>query len=230
MGASISTRVSLTTTATASAAGPATCAVATTWPTSWTLAPTHCPYSIVSSPIGIRSNGSTAIASVPQRVTSAIGRAWSRTGLPVAAAIAPIADAPQIENPAASRSGSLPGNPARRPSVRVKAKVSSTISTTSSTVSQPSSAISPRLSLRPSKTIPTRISRRAASVRPGRSRPSISGRARRSWPAAMPSTTDTVSSGIAGTTRWITAASTTAAADASSPGMTRAQPTGTGAA
>ena len=43
IGASSITRVSLTTTAVASATCPAVDEVATTWATSWTPAPTHAP-------------------------------------------------------------------------------------------------------------------------------------------------------------------------------------------
>ena len=52
MGASRITRVSLTTTATASADAPAVCAVATTWPTSCTDAPAQAPKTSGLSPSG----------------------------------------------------------------------------------------------------------------------------------------------------------------------------------
>ena len=102
IGASISTRVSFTTTAIASAAEPAVCAVATTWPTSCTLAPTQCPNCRPVSPSGACNSGSTPMARVPQSVTSATGVACSARLLRVTDPIAPIADAPQMENPVAT--------------------------------------------------------------------------------------------------------------------------------
>ena len=104
-GASITTRVSLTTTAIARAVAPAVCAVATTWPTSCTLAPVQAPNSTSVRPTARPTTGRTTIAAVPQRVTNATGVAASLPRSRVTALIAPIADAPQIEKPAASRSG-----------------------------------------------------------------------------------------------------------------------------
>ena len=114
IGASMSTRVSFTTTATASAAGPASCAVATTWPTSCTPAPTQWPNPVAERPSGCHSAGSTAIASVPHSVTSAIGTACSSSFARTVAAIAPIAEAPQIENPLATSTRLVAGQ-AQRP-------------------------------------------------------------------------------------------------------------------
>ena len=105
IGASSSTRVSFTTTATASAAVPAICAVATTWPTSCTPAPTQCPNCVAERPSGCHSAGSTAMASVPHRVTSATGTACSSSRARTAAPIAPMAEAPQIANPLATSTG-----------------------------------------------------------------------------------------------------------------------------
>ena len=102
--------MSLTTTATASAAAPAVCAVATTWPTSCTDAPTQAPKAAGPSPSGPMSSGSTPMASVPHRVTSATGRTVSCCRIRRTAAIAPIAEAPQIEKPVAISSDYVRGS------------------------------------------------------------------------------------------------------------------------
>ncbi len=115
IGASSSTRVSLTMTAAASAAAPAVCAVATTCPTSCTEAPAHAPKASGPSPSGPISSGRTPMASVPQRVTSAIGSTVSCCRIRRAAAIAPIAEAPQMAKPAATSSGTGGGSRNNRP-------------------------------------------------------------------------------------------------------------------
>ena len=84
--------------------------------------------------------------------------------------IAPIADAPQIENPVAIRSGWWPGRRNSRPIQNVPTNLSSTMATVVTIVTQPRSAMSPRLSLSPSSTTPTRIRRLALSGQPGRER------------------------------------------------------------
>ena len=65
IGASMSTRVSFTTTAIARAAAPAVWAVATTCPTSCTLAPTQWPNCRCDRCSAPASSGSTTIARVP---------------------------------------------------------------------------------------------------------------------------------------------------------------------
>ena len=55
------------------------------------------------------ASGNTAIASVPQRVTRATGTGASRAD-PRAWLIAPMALAPQMENPLASSTGWSPGS------------------------------------------------------------------------------------------------------------------------
>ena len=107
--------MSLTTTATASAAGPAVCAVATTWPTSCTEAPAHAPNASGLSPSGCTSSGSTPMASVPHSVTSATGSTVSWWRIRRTAAIAPIAEAPQMENPVAISSDTRGGSRNSRP-------------------------------------------------------------------------------------------------------------------
>ena len=97
-GASISTRVSLTSTAVCSELSPAPDAAATTWPTSCTLAPTQEPNIAGSSSCsGPRSIGSTTMARVPHRVTRAMATATSSSSALVTSSIAAMADAPQIE-------------------------------------------------------------------------------------------------------------------------------------
>ena len=110
MGASRITRVSLTTTATASAEAPAVCAVATTCPTSCTDAPAQAPKTSGLRPSGWMSSGSTPMARVPHRVTSATGSTVSCCRIRRTAAIAPIAEAPQMEKPVAISSDTCGGS------------------------------------------------------------------------------------------------------------------------
>ena len=110
IGASRITRVSLTTTATASAAGTGG------------LRRGHHLADVVdrgagpraerlrTSRSGCASSGSTPMASVPHSVTSATGRTVSPCRIRRTAAIAPIADAPQMENPVATSSAASGGS------------------------------------------------------------------------------------------------------------------------
>ena len=109
MGASSITRVSLTTTAIASAAVPAVCAVATTWPTSCTDAPVHAPKTSGLSRSGWTSSGRTPMASVPHSVTRATGRTVSAWRIRRTAAIAPMAEAPQMEKPGGDQQRGIAG-------------------------------------------------------------------------------------------------------------------------
>ena len=148
---------------------PASCAVATTWPTSCTPAPTQWPNPVAERPSGCHSAGSTAIASVPHSVTSATGTACSSSFARTVAAIAPIAEAPQIANPLATSTGWCPGRPSARPRPIVPTNVSTTTATVVTIVTQPSPAMSTRLSFRPSSTMPMRSSRRDGDRSPGAS-------------------------------------------------------------
>ena len=96
-GASSTTRVSLTTVAASTAAASPCEAVATTWPTSCTDAPTHVPNSAPARPMRSAIAGRTKIDSVPQIVTSVIAYAVSSSSACTTPFTAAIADAPQIE-------------------------------------------------------------------------------------------------------------------------------------
>ena len=196
----MSTRVSLTTMAMARADVPASCAVATTCPTSCTPAPTQWPNCSALRPSGCQNNGSTAIASVPQRVTSATGVAVSLSLAFTTPLMAPIADAPQMAKPVAISSGWWPGRRSRRPSQSVMPKVRSTTAATEVMVTQPRPAISTRLRFRPSSTIPRRMKRFAATDNPGARNPESDASAAGSWATMMPKATAAVSRGTAGST------------------------------
>src|SRR5699024_5842255 len=128
-GASSTTLVSFTTVAVASAAGPATDAVATTWATSCTLAPDQTPKASASIPSGPCSTGSRKIATPPKIVTSATAVANSSSSLSLTASIAAAADAPQIEKPVATSRVVPLLVPSILPASSVPAKVTVTVDT-----------------------------------------------------------------------------------------------------
>ena len=104
------TRLSFTTTADVSAPGTLP-AVATVWPTSWTLAPTQLPNATGSRPSGPRRAGSSTMAKLPHTVTSATATPVSSSSPPATSSIAATADAPQMEKPVAMRRARAGGTP-----------------------------------------------------------------------------------------------------------------------
>ena len=119
IGASSATRVSLTTTAMATAAAPAGDAAATTCATSCTLSPAHAPRCSGDMPMRVPRKGTSAIAALPYRVTSATPVATSSLSVPLTLSIAAIAEAPQIEKPVATIKPRPGDTPSRRAADRV---------------------------------------------------------------------------------------------------------------
>ncbi|CAH0327764.1 hypothetical protein SRABI128_06439 [Microbacterium sp. Bi128] len=210
--------MSLTTTATASAAVPAVWAVATTCPTSWTEAPVHAPKISGPRPSGRASSGNTPIASVPHRVTSATGSTVSSCRIRRTAAIAPIADAPQMANPVATSSATRGGSRKSLLIPYVPAKAASTTAVTSRSAAQPRPSTSPRLTFRPSSTIPARMRCLPAKSSPGRAGPAVQPDTPGRLAASSPRSTAIVIAGSAGRSRWAATATATAAAAPARPG------------
>ena len=210
--------MSLTTTATASAAVPAVWAVATTCPTSCTEAPVHAPKISGPRPSGRASSGSTPIASVPHRVTSATGSTVSSCRIRRTAAIAPIADAPQMANPVATSSDTRGGSRKSLLIPYVPAKAASTTAVISSSAAQPRPSTSPRLTFRPRTTIPARIRCLPAKSSPGRAGPAVQPDTPGRLAARSPKSTASVIAGSAGSSRWTATATATAAAAPARPG------------
>lgn len=90
-------------------------------------------------------------------MTRATGVAVSSSLALTTPLIAPIAEAPQIENPVAISSGWWPGSRSARPSPIVPTKVSTTITTIIAIDTQPRPRMSTRLSFSPSSTTPRRM-------------------------------------------------------------------------
>ena len=196
-GASMTTRVSLTTTAVASTAAPAGLAAATTWPTSWTLAPAQAPNCWPVSPRGPWSSGSSTSAIVPNRVTMAMATVTSSSSAPAVSSMAAMAEAPQIAVPVPMSRLRDGLRPIRRPTQVVTTRVPTRLTATTAMSGRPSAAIEPKDTEKPSRTMPTRRSflvTRASGAMPRRGRiPMLA--------ATTPRPIDQVSTPTAGTSR-----------------------------
>ena len=157
-GASITTRVSLTTTAIATTAAPAGLAAATTWPTSWTLAPAHMPNCRSVSPKGPWRRGSSTSARVPNSVTIAMETVTSSSSAPAVSSMPAIAEAPQIEKPVPISRARGALRPIRRPSHVVNTSVPTRLAATTAITGGRERRWSAKETENPSRTIPTRRS------------------------------------------------------------------------
>ena len=216
-GARSRTRSSLTTTAIATTEAPAVPAAATTWPTSWMLAPVQMPSCRSVSPSGWASRGSSTIATVPNSVTIATPTATSSSSAPAASCMAAMAEAPQIAKPVPIRSARARPSFMRFPSQVVTTSVLTRATATRAMVPRPSAPIDWNDTVKPSRTTPTRSSFLVTRPRPGRA---AAGSSRR-LVAAMPSATAQVRMPTAGTNWWASTAPRSPRAAASSPGQSR---------
>ena len=157
-GASIMTRVSLTTTAVATTAAPAGLAAATTWPTSWTLAPAQTPNCMSLRPRGPASRGSSTTATVPNSVTIAIAAVTSSSSPRAVSSIAAIAEAPQIAVPVPISRARAGLSPIRLPSQVVNTRVPTRLTATTAINGRPSAAMEAKETENPSSTMPARSS------------------------------------------------------------------------
>ena len=161
------------------------------------------------------SNGSTTMARLPHIVTSAMAVTTSSSRFFVTPSIAATADAPQIENPVATRRLVPLDRPIARPSSCVPKNVMVTITTTIARPRPPRCSTSPIASFRPSSTIPARSSFFAAYPSPGFS----TARSTPTLPRMAPRITAIVSGLSDGSARFTAKATATAPAATASPGI-----------
>ena len=184
VGASSTTRTSLTSVAVFSAATEIAAPAAVTWATSWIEAPAH--IAVRSSPSPSSSmprKGTSSIARHPSTPTAATARPASSSSESATELMAAIAAAPQIEQPAATSSVAPRGTPIRGPSQTVNTNVAASVPAASPTPDTPSDARSPSAIRRPSSATPARSRVLAAKSTPASAPPAR----RTSGEAARPS-------------------------------------------
>nr|WP_254723820.1 hypothetical protein [Actinomadura luzonensis] len=152
---------------------------------------------------------------MPYRTTTPSALAASSSSPPgTPSRIAAIADAPQIDTPAAT-SSEVPGDsPSARPTRGVTRNVTVVATATTASVGRPSASTSGTAICRPSRAIATRSTRRDTNASPGRRRAGIPAR----FASAAPHTTATTAGLSAGTNRLTTRAGTKATAVTATPG------------